>query len=305
MCVSVINGEVFLVPDERSVRWAPARLSDASCKPRCFTEIRRLSVHHLHHHDAQRPNIHLQIPAQQSWFNLTATAASAGVFWWVQLYLRSIRWFRDDLRSHPVRRSHQRLPLRDIFTDLSAEAEVGQRERRHKQTDREKGGKETHERGEKSERASERARERASERERATRSERASEQRARESELSASERASASAHLASYLDIYLSIYLSIIYLSIYLSISIIYLSIYLSIIYLYIYLSIIYDHLSIYLSILSIYLSIHTYIVYIVYILVFKGSFFVVSERSLFCSPRLYYLNTNTVNILKYHYNLK
>lgn len=54
---------------------------------RRLVEVWRLSVHHLYHHDPQRPDIHL----------------------W------SVRQPGDELRRHPVRRPNQRLPPLDFL----------------------------------------------------------------------------------------------------------------------------------------------------------------------------------------------
>lgn len=39
-------------------------------------------------------------------------------------YLGAVRRFGDDFRGHPIRCSHQRLPLWDVLADLSAEAKI-------------------------------------------------------------------------------------------------------------------------------------------------------------------------------------
>lgn len=120
---------------------------------RGFTEVRGLSIHHLHHHDSHRPDVHLehhQAVKLQYVTDPEAQIATVGIYatWeWSPLllsvracefappHLSAIWWFGDDLRSHPIGCPHERLPLRDVFADLSAEAKVwkldlrGKRER--------------------------------------------------------------------------------------------------------------------------------------------------------------------------------
>lgn len=63
-----------------------------------LVEEGRLPVHHFDYHDAQRPDVHLG----------------------------SVRQARNDLRGHPVGRSHQGLAFRQFLRYLGAEPEVRQ-----------------------------------------------------------------------------------------------------------------------------------------------------------------------------------
>ena len=65
---------------------------------RRLVEEGRLPVHHLYHHDAQGPDVHV----------------------------RPVRQPGDDLGRHPVGRAHQGLPLGQVLAHLGAEPEVGQ-----------------------------------------------------------------------------------------------------------------------------------------------------------------------------------
>ena len=89
------------------LRWR--HVTDATHRlQRQFVEERRLSIHHLDHHDAERPDVHL----------------------------RTVRLSRDHLRSHPVGSPDERLALLHFSGDLGTEAEVTQLDLRIKETER-------------------------------------------------------------------------------------------------------------------------------------------------------------------------
>lgn len=81
---------------------------------RGFTEVRGLSIHHLHHHDTHWPNIHLVHQYRDKLGNRSSTLGihtardkspllfSVSGFECVPPHLSAIWWFGDDLRSHPI-----------------------------------------------------------------------------------------------------------------------------------------------------------------------------------------------------------